>query len=399
MKVRDVRTTIVTVPLVEPERWRSGELWGLTNLIVEVETDDGIIGFGEAPGSPSIGIVAEIARELAKLLVGHDAGDISGFLDRCVQAGSGHYATACNTAIGALEVALWDVLGRSLGVPVWQLFGGLTQPSAPFWWYVTPLERTEELVREHAARGVAHGFETIYLKVGFDLEVDLRLAQAIRDELGPGPRLRVDANEAWSRVEALRMLPAYAELGVDFVEEPIDAADIEGMVMLRAASPVPIGANQSAWLPRDAWRIIRAQAADVIVSDQFQTGGIGALRDLAAVCHAANISLTRHAFGDLGITTAAGLQVLGASHPVDLAHQQYVQIAEHQLIQDPFVFEGGGRLSVPTGPGLGVELDREALAHYADLYERYGESPQYGGAGAPVQIPASERLGRSQAFP
>jgi L-alanine-DL-glutamate epimerase-like enolase superfamily enzyme len=112
MKVVDVRTTIVTVPLTEPETWQYGRLWGLTNAIVEVETDNGIVGIGEAPGSPSIGVVIAAIEELAGLLSGADPRDIATFLGRCRASGSGHYGTTLNTAIGALEVALWDVLGR-----------------------------------------------------------------------------------------------------------------------------------------------------------------------------------------------------------------------------------------------------------------------------------------------
>jgi L-alanine-DL-glutamate epimerase-like enolase superfamily enzyme len=276
------------------------------------------------------------------------------------------------------------------------LFGGLASPEIPFWWYVTAMDRTEDEVRRQAAEGVRRGFGTMYLKIGFDHESDLALTSAIRDEVGPTVAVRVDVNEGWTVAEALSQLPAYGELGVDFVEEPIDSENLDGMASLRSRTGIPIGANQSAWLSRDAWRVIRMQSADVIVSDHHQVGGLQAFRDLAAVCRAAGLPLVRHAFGDLGVTTAAGLHVLGTMPSPHLAHQQYLQLAEHQLLAEPLVFEQGS-LNLPSGPGLGVELDRDALEHYAELYRRFGETAQYG-HGPPNRIPPEHTLGTAQAL-
>jgi glucarate dehydratase len=189
--------------------------------------------------------------------------------------------------------------------------------------------------------------------------------------------VRVDANEAWSVFEAVDALRRFEDVGVEFVEQPIDMHDIAGLADLRAHTRVRIGANQSAWLPHQVPKVLAAHAADVVVTDPHQLGGLVPFHNAATMCQTAGIPIVKHAFADLGITTIATAHVLGTLPSPQLGHQQFLTFLVHDLLAVPVKFVDGA-IPVPTGPGLGIELDRDALRFYADVHRQYGEFEGYG---------------------
>ena len=377
MRVTDVDVHVVSVPFVHPETWRFGRMWGLTNAIVEVHTEEGITGIGEVPGSPLISLVRDALEATSGWIVGEDPFRISAFLRRASMRGWHHYPYLGTAAAAGIEMALWDICGKALGCPVHQFFGGLDTELVPFYWYIWVEDRTTETARKQAAEGVARGFKTMYIKIGFDLENDLALARAIKDEVGEHIAVRVDANEAWSAFEAVEALRLFEDVGVEFVEQPGNMHDIGGLADLRAKSRVRIGANQSAWLPWQVPEVLARRAADVVVTDPHQLGGLIPFRDAAAQCELAGLPIVKHAFADLGVTTVATAHVLGTLASPQLGHQQFVTILAHDILAEPVEFEDGA-LRVPTGPGLGIELDHEAIAFYEQVYRDYGEFEGYG---------------------
>jgi L-Ala-D/L-Glu epimerase len=391
MKVTAVDVHIVSVPFVHPETWRFGRMWGLTNAIIEVRTDAGITGIGEVPGSPLISLVKDAIEATASWTVGEDPFQITAFLQRSSDRGWHHYPYLGNAATAGIEMALWDICGKALGAPVHQFFGGLNTTHVPFYWYIWVQDREPATARAQAAEGVAKGFKTMYIKIGFELKNDLALTAAIKDEVGDDIAVRVDANEAWSSFEAVDALRQFEALGVEFVEQPIDMHNLGGLADLRAKTSVRIGANQSAWQPWQVPEVIARRAADVIVTDPHQLGGLIPFRDAAAQCALAGLPIIKHAFADLGVTTVATAHVLGTLPSPQLGHQQFVTILAHDILATPIEFVDGA-LPVPTGPGLGIELDHEAVAFYEDIYQRYGEFEGYGPITPESPLPADLRV-------
>jgi L-alanine-DL-glutamate epimerase-like enolase superfamily enzyme len=377
MRVTGVDIRIVSVPFTHPETWRFGRLWGLTNAIVEVHTDAGITGIGEVPGSPLIGMVRDALEATSSWIIGEDPMKVRQFLRRASDRGWHHYPYIGNAAVAGIEMALWDICGKALGCPVHQFFGGLDTENVPFYWYIWVTDRQPDTARQQAAEGVARGFKTMYIKIGFDLQNDIALARAIREEVGDGIALRVDANEAWTAFEAIDALQRFEDMGLEFLEQPIDMHDIAGLADLRTKSRTRIGANQSVWQPWQIPEVLARRAGDVIVTDQHQLGGLVPFRDAAAMCEVANVPIIKHAFGDLAITTIAATHVLGTLASPQLGHQHYLTILEHDLLTTPVEFVDGA-IPVPTGPGLGIELDQEAVRFYEDVYRDYGEFEGYG---------------------
>jgi L-alanine-DL-glutamate epimerase-like enolase superfamily enzyme len=377
MKVTGVDVHVVSVPFTHPETWRFGRMWGLTNVIVEVQTDAGITGIGEVPGSPLIKLVVEAVEATVPWIVGEDPLKVNQFLRRASERGWHHYPYLGNGAIAAIEMALWDIAGKAHGCPVHQFFGGLDTERVPFYWFIGVDDRTAATARKQAAEGALRGFKTVYIKIGFDLDNDLALAAAIKDEVGDGVAVRVDANEAWSVFEAVEALQRFEDVGVEFVEQPIDMHDIAGLANLRAGTRVRIGANQSAWLPSQVPEVLAQRAADVVVTDPHQLGGLVPFHNAAAMCETAGVPIVKHAFADLGITTIATAHVLATLPSPQLGHQQFLTFLVHDLLASPVEFIDGA-IPVPKGPGLGIELDRDALEFYGEIYRQYGEFEGYG---------------------
>jgi L-alanine-DL-glutamate epimerase-like enolase superfamily enzyme len=376
VRIAEMRVHVVSVPFTEPETWRFGRLWGLTSAIVELRTDAGLVGWGETPGSPTIGLVTGAIETLRPLVVGADPHDVTAFVRLARLRGVHHYPYLGNAAVAAIEIALWDVVGKAAGLPVSRLWGGATTSAVPFYRYLPVQDRQPATAAAEARSAVGEGYGTVYLKLGIDLQTDLAIVAAVREAIGDAAAIRVDANEAWSRFEALRVVPRLGALGVEFVEQPIDMHDLDGLAELRARTGVPIGANQSAWLPHQVVATIARGAGDVIVTDPHQLGGLSTFRDVAALCELHGLPLIKHAFGDLGVTTAASLHVLGSLPEPQLGHQTHLQILEHDLLSERLTF-AGGCLPVPTAPGIGVEVDRDALRHYGEVYESIGEYEGY----------------------
>jgi L-rhamnonate dehydratase len=299
------------------------------------------------------------------------------FLQRAADRGWHHYPYLGNGATAAIEMALWDICGKAYGCPVHQFFGGLQTDNVPFYWFIGVDDRTADTARREAAEGAARGFKSVYIKIGFDLANDIALARAIRGEVGDAVAVRVDANEAWSVFEPVDALARFEDVGVEFVEQPIDMHNIAGLADLRRKARVRIGANQSAWLPTQVPEVIRQDAADVIVTDPHQLGGLVAFHNAATMCETAGIPVCKHAFADLGITTIATAHVLGTLPSPQLGHQQFLTFLVHDMVAEEIEFVDGA-IPAPTGPGLGIELDYDALKFYEGIYEKYGEFEGYG---------------------
>lgn len=374
--IADVRTRVVSVPFLRPEAWRFGRAWGVSNVIVEVETEDGLVGYGEAPGNPAVEVIRTAVEAMGELVKGHDAGSIGSISRMLRDRGWHHYPYVGNQAGAAIEMALWDIAGQAKGVPIHELLGGALRDAVRYYWYLPAENRDPAQAADQAQEGVARGFDTVYLKIGFDVDNDVAILRAVRDRVGPDVAIRADANEAWTIWEARRALAALEELELEFLEQPLDMQDVDGMAFLRAQAATPLGANQTAWLEEQVLELICKQAADVIVTDQHQLGGFLAFARVAGICEVARVPVVKHSFGDLGVTTAATVQQLAVLPEPALAHQTHLELLEHDLLGERLRFEAGN-LPLLGGPGLGVEVDRDALAHYEELYRRVGEFSGY----------------------
>jgi L-Ala-D/L-Glu epimerase len=376
VKISSVRTTVVAVPQQRAYKssWRRGYQGSSPALavLVEVETDDGLTGIGESPvvyaGRPDV--TRLLIDSVVPLVLGADPFEHEILRHQIyAETGMAHLGTrGMSWALSGLDMALWDLVGRIMGQPLHRVWGSAWRTQVPFYGDVPPGEPAQ--MAEGAQTWVARGFRTLYLKVGFGAELDVARVAAIRGAVGEGPRIRVDANQAWSPGAAKTIIERMAEYALEYVEQPVLASNLEDMAEVRRAVSVPILAHEAALTLYDSLNVIKRQAADALQLDpRFDAGFTGA-RIAAGMAEAAGLPVVTHTFGELGVATAAVLQ-LHAAHPnFILDNQTYYWNLEDDVIAGGLLPFDGPFLQVPQGPGIGVELDRDRVAHYAAYYVR-----------------------------
>ncbi|SFU85185.1 enolase C-terminal domain-like protein [Alicyclobacillus macrosporangiidus] len=381
MKITDIRATTVTVPLQGIIRHSNGAHWGrFVRTIVEVETDEGITGLGEMGGG---GESAELAfRGLKPYLVGHDPFELENLRFAICNPTASLYNNRTQLH-AAIEFACLDIIGKKLGVPVYQLLGGKVRDSVPFASYLFfryanedgsgEVRTPEQLVAYARALKETHGFTTHKLKGGvfapeYELECFLALAEAF-----PEDRLRYDPNGAYSVEDSIWFGKRIEHLKNDYYEDP--TWGLNGLRRVREMVRIPTATNTVVVNFEQLAANVLNPAVDVILLDTTFWGGIRPCIKAAGVCETFQLGVSVHSSGELGIQLATMLH-LGAVLP-NLA---FAADAHYHHLQDDIIVGGkmryeNGRIRVPDKPGLGVELDRDKLAEYAELYQRLGGYP------------------------
>lgn len=393
MKIIDIRATTVTVPLEAPLRHSNGAHWGrFVRTIVEVETDTGLVGLGELGGG---GESAEAAvRGLGLYLRGHDPFQLEAMRFAITNPTASLYNNRTQLH-AAIEFACLDIIGQHLGVPVSDLLGGRLRDAVPFASYLFfryPHERTghgevrtPQQLAEHARElKRAHGFTVHKLKGGvFAPEYELECYRALAEAV-PGDRLRYDPNAALSVGQARRFARAIVDLPNDYLEDP--TWGLNGIRQLRDLG-IPLATNTVVVNFEQLATNVRDPAVDVVLLDTTFWGGIRPCVKAAGVCETFQLGVAVHSSGELGIQLATMLH-LGAVLP----NLTYAADAHYHHLTDDVIAGGkmsyvDGAIAVPSGPGLGVTLDRDRLARYAELYRELGGYPYDRDPGRPDWYP------------
>jgi len=382
MKITDIRATTVTVPLEAPLRHANGCHWGrFVRTVVEVETDDGLIGLGEMGGG---GESAEAALGAMKsYLVGRDPARIEEMRFLIANPTASLYNNRTQI-LAALEFACLDILGQKWGVPVHDILGGRLRDRVPFasylfFRYPNPADgtgevRTIEQLIEHARDLKArYGFTTHKLKGGvFPPEYELGCYRALALALY-GDRFRFDPNGVWSAETAIWFGQEIESIRNDYLEDPVFG--MAGMRRVREKVRMPLATNTVVVNFEQLAANVLDTAVDVILLDTTFWGGMRSCVKAAGVCETFQLGVAVHSSGELGIQLATMLH-LGAVIPnlTFAADAHYHQLTDDIIDGGRFKYEVGS-IAVPAGAGLGVKLDRDKLGEYAELYKRLGPYP------------------------
>jgi L-rhamnonate dehydratase len=351
----------VFVPFHRAAEWGAGKRPGTTRLVVQVHTADGTVGVGETICLWEF-VEPVLARTIIPLAVGEDACDIERICRKVEGAGFYHHQRAMVAALAGLEMALWDIVGKRAGMPLYQLWGGAYRRQIPLVAYLQ--SKDPRRVAEEAASSVERGFQTIKVKIGMTPDSDLDIVRAAREAAGPHVKLRADVNGAWTVGTAKRMLRKLEEFDLEYVEQPLPMDDLGGHAALRRTFSTPVALDESAYTVQDALAIIRGEAADVLLLDPHQAGGLHRCRKAAAVAEAAGLPVTLHSGAELGVSTAAYLHLAASIPNLMLAVDSQYENQADDIVTEPHRVERGA-MSLPVGPGLGVGLDGEKLERYA----------------------------------
>lgn len=369
MRITGLRATPVAVPFVEDEIWAFGGRRGMVSIVLELLTDEGAVGLGEAAAYPSADIVLAVFDSVEPLILGEDPFNIERIMKRINVVGTWHHVKATSPAIAAVEMACWDIVGKASGQPLVNLFGGRVRDEVEFFYYLS--RKSPADMGADAAAGVTAGFRTFYLKVGSDNpNEDIERVEAIRDAAGSDALIRVDSNEAWSSAAAIRIITEMERFGLELVEQPVSGRNLAEMAYVRSRINTPLLANEASWTRYDQLELIKAGAADVVSVDNQMDGGLLNLKRGAGMCEVAGLPVLKHSLGELGIAAYAGVHVMASTPNFLYANQGYGSFLSDDIVAgaSPLPYKNGC-LAVPEKPGLGVELDMERVQKYAELYK------------------------------
>ena len=367
MVVTSIETIPVRVPIEErlAIRAKGGTHSVSPFLLVKIHTDEGITGLGEVSCTPRWSGEDQstaahfISTIFAPLLIGQDPREIERLSLRMRQGLFGNPFTKA-----AIEMALWDLLGKAADLPLYRLLGGPVREFVPIKWSISGAEpgRAAEIARW----AVDQGFRAMKVKVGIDDARDVARVREVRNAIGPGVRLGIDANGAWTPLKAVEMLRRLAEFDLWFAEQPVPPGDVAWLAEVRSAVAIPVIADESVYTPQDAIGLIRAGAADVFSVYVGKSGGIAPARRLAAIAEAAGVACTIGSNLEMGVGSAAMIHLAMATpifdggFPCDIIGPLFYT---DNLLRQPLAI-CGGQAHPPPGPGLGVELDHEKVERY-----------------------------------
>ena len=375
MKIRDVRTHLLRHPLPEDQVFGSSKGWHTVrqSLIVEIATDDGLSGFGEAYGPPAVS--RTIVDELyAPRLVGRDPLASAPVWEDLYNTFRDYGRTGWPiAAMSAVDIALWDLKGKALGQPIATLLGGAFRTEIRA--YATGLYRKREDNRRRlaheAAAYAAEGFRAMKMKVGFGIDEDVANVRAVREAIGPDVGLAIDANHAYAAGQATRLGRKLAGADLLWLEEPVVPEDIDGYCQVKAGVPMPVAGGETHYARWGFRELCARRAVDVLQPDMCACGGFTETWRIAALASASGITVFPHVWGT-AVALFASLHLAAALPPNPPAMMPSELLFELDRTPNPLRDElaenpparTGDVIQLPTGPGLGLEIDRKVLDRY-----------------------------------
>ena len=368
LKISRVVTHIVDLPINRPHQFAATRISTQAYLIVEIETDGGIVGFGEGatPGGPwwsgdSIETMKTmIDCYLAPAIIGRSACNINE-----IHKLMDHVAAANPFSKGAIDLALWDIVGKAVGAPICDLLGGAVRDKLEISWALAV--GTAEADIAEAERFFEQGHARVFkLKAGAQSpEADTVRTIAVARALEGRADVRIDPNQRWDEATARVMFGKLLDGGVSLVEQPIQSWNIDGLARLRQQFNMRIMADESVTTPRSALDLVQKGAADVVALKMMKSGGITGNRKISAILEAGGIAGFGGTFLESSLGASGALHLAAAEKNTSYGCELIggLWLAE-QIVEEPLVYDDF-HVHVPTGPGLGMKVDRAKLKRFS----------------------------------
>jgi D-galactarolactone cycloisomerase len=375
MKITNIRAHVLEARLSQPFAYSRAWYATRTALIVEIETDEGLIGWGECYG-PAL-INCAVIESIRPFLLQQDASRIEWLWHEIYARFRDHgQKGAIIQGLSGIDIALWDLKGKYFGQPIHRLLGGPMRTEVDA--YATGLYRRnagnpEIYLSEEARRYRDEGFKAVKLKVGFGIDDDVRTTRAVRTAIGSEVGLMIDANHAYDAVAAINLGRRIEELDIGWFEEPVPPEDLTGYRATKAALTIPIAGGECEFTRFGFREILATRAIDIVQPDTCSAGGLSECKKIADMAAAYGIRYVPHVWGT-GIALAAALQLLAVLPPLTppslkpMGPMLEFDRTEHPIRQSLLVEaieHQNGTVAVPEGPGLGVDVNREALRQFS----------------------------------
>jgi D-galactarolactone cycloisomerase len=374
MKIAEVRTHVLEAGLSAPFSWSFNRAESRSTCIVEVVCEDGTTGWGECFGPSRLN--AAVVQAFRPLLIGQDA-----------LASERLWQTLYNqfrdqgqkglvvTALSGVDIALWDIKGKRFNAPVYELMGGPLRTRVAA--YATGTYRRDkgdpfDYVVEEVKAYAREGFGAVKLKIGFGLDDDIALIRAVREAIGSKVGLMLDANHGYDSIDAITLGRAVAPLDIGWFEEPVVPDDLGSYEEVRRGQPIPVAGGECEFTRWGFREVLMRRAMDIVQPDTCAAGGLSECKKIADMANAFGVRYVPHVWGT-GIGLAAALHLLAVLPHNPPRHAPREPLLEFDRSEHPFrqavlaapIDHVGGIVEVPSGPGLGIEVNRAALERFA----------------------------------
>jgi L-alanine-DL-glutamate epimerase-like enolase superfamily enzyme len=375
MKIASIIVTPLVGTSARPVEFSIGTFATFSAALVAVRTDDGLTGVGECIVRRAPEVVTTIVdRLLAPALIGRDPWDVEGLWDEMLTLLRrwGHSRGFVVEAMSGIDIALWDLLARSVGKPLYKFLAGAGRDRVRCYASKVYFDEIPRMAEEARAL-VAQGHTAIKVQLGWPAargghHADVRTARAIREAVGPEIEIMLDANGAYDVGTAVRVGRQLEELNVAWLEEPVPSDDLDGYAHLRRSVRVPLAAGETEFGLFGFRDLIARGCVDVLQPEVARIGGITAARRLWAMAHAHNLLYAPHTGFSGGVAHLASLHLAAAApnfYVYEYMGSAYIQNPLREIFTGPFPSPREGQIALPQGPGLGLEVDPEALRRYA----------------------------------
>ncbi len=363
MRIISVRAIPISyrVPQGQNVRLGIGRAVKRDAVLVKIETDEGVTGWGEAHHGRCPGAIAKlIDTTISELVTGMDAMDVVSVWQRVYQMqlashGMGYAATM---ALSGVDLALWDIRSKAAGWPLYKMLGGSSKPIRAYAGGISLGWQEPNSLADEAAGYVSKGYRAVKLRVGDNPRIDVARATAVRKRVGDEIEILVDANTGYKLDDVRRVMPAYEELQIGWLEEPFPAQDYRSYQMATRLGKVPLAAGENHFTRFEFTRLIEDRAVNFVQPDLSKTGGVTEAMRIAAMAYGWKLSFNPHTSAT-GINMAATINVLAA---VDEPGYFEGDVAKHNPFRDevggvPYALDENGCVRPSEKPGLGVEVD------------------------------------------
>lgn len=380
MKIAKVDLFPLSIPYKHTELSSRVARQGVSDVVLRMETDDGLIGWGECCNGADTASTEAAARAMLPLVLGRDPRDGElirrdvfklGLWDYRLQTGNFVYA--------GFDMAMLDIVSQSCGMPLWRFLGG-RGAEGPVSYFCYLARDTDQGLAVQCEDAMRRGYQHFYLKVGLDDHEDERMIRAVRRTIGDGPRLRIDANEAWSEPRAVGLIRRWNEnYGLDFVEAPVRAHPIRLMAEFRKRIDISLCANEGLDGEANVLEMIHHRSADVLCFSSYWVGSLRSFLRLSHTAAATGITVCKHSHGEFAIAAAAHQHALLTLSNGAGGHQQTASVMADCILAEPMPIASGPLWTASEQPGLGLIIDQGKLDFYHRAYLRDGQFMPWAG--------------------
>lgn len=365
MKITNISLGMISVPLRVPFKTALRSVSSVEDVIIEIHTDTGHIGYGEAPptgvitGDTTLSIIGAIKDHIAKTIIGRDVDDFENLmlaLNSCIVKNT--------SAKAAVDMALWDLYGQLYSVPVYKLLGGSRKQIITD--ITISVNDPEEMARD-TRDAILRGYDCLKVKVGKDAALDLKRLIAVREAAGSKTLLRIDANQGWAPKEAVRLLNQMQDKGLDieFVEQPVAAHNFEGMKYVTERSEIPVLADESVFSPHDALKILQMRAADMVNIKLMKCAGIYNALHIASMAELYGVECMIGCMLEAKISVNAAVHLACAKQIITKIDLDGPSLCKEDPIWGGSVFEEK-LITVSDAPGMGIKGFEAGSIKYLD---------------------------------